>query len=256
MFNLFKKKKERKIDFIIAGTQKGGTTALDYYLRKHPEVGMGIKKELHFFDNEANFQNSSTNYAEYNGAFNFGLNKKIYGEATPIYMYWEPCCERIKKYNPDIKLIFILRNPITRAFSHWNMAFDLNAEKESFLVAIKNEKERIKSSLPLQNRMISYQDRGYYSKQVKRFKEHFREDQLMFIKYEDFKNNQEVVLNKIFEFIDVDPSKFSFEHETIHKRDKHAEMSSEEKNYLLDNFKSDIHILEDLLDWDCSDWLS
>ncbi len=64
MFQIFKKKK-RKIDFIIAGTQKGGTTALDYYLRKHPEIGMGNRKELHFFDNETNFSESNTNYSKY-----------------------------------------------------------------------------------------------------------------------------------------------------------------------------------------------
>lgn len=249
-------KKDKRINFIIAGTQKGGTTALDYYLRKHPEIGMGNSKELHFFDNEFNFKSSQVNYSEYHNSFNFKDKKTTYGEATPIYMYWEPCCKRIKEYNPDIKLIFILRNPITRAFSHWNMEFDRKEEIEPFNYAIKNESNRIKEALPLQHKVYSYQDRGNYSKQIKRFKEHFNENQLLFIKYEEFKNNQETILKEIFRFLEVDSSNFPFEYQTIHKRSSHAKMSQEEKTYLISHFKNDIHEVEKLLNWDCRDWLN
>jgi len=247
-------KRGRKIDFIIAGTQKGGTTALDYYLRKHPDIGMGSNKELHFFDNESNFTESTTNYSKYDNCFNFEDNKTIYGEVTPIYMYWKPSCKRIWEYNPNIKLIFILRNPITRAFSNWNMEYDRGGDKESFSYAIKNETLRIKEALPLQHRVYSYIDRGHYSKQIKRFREYFNEKQLMFIKYEEFKNNQESVLNEIFRFLEVDPTNYSFEYQTIHKRKKHTEMSKEEINYLLNTFKNEIPKVEKMLNWDCSDW--
>ena len=47
-----------KVSFIICGTQKGGTTALDYYLRKHVEICMANKKEVHFFDNDSLFKNN------------------------------------------------------------------------------------------------------------------------------------------------------------------------------------------------------
>lgn len=255
MFHTFKKK-IRKIDFIIAGTQKGGTTALDDYLRKHPEIGMGNNKELHFFDNETNFTESTTNYSKYNNCFDFKDNKTVYGEATPIYMYWKPSCKRIWEYNPNIKLIIILRNPITRAFSHWNMEYDRGADKDLFSYAIKNETLRIKEALPFQHRVYSYKDRGYYSKQIIRLREYFNEKQLMFIKYEDFKNNQESILNDIFSFLEVDPTKYSFEYKTINKGNKHAKMSKEEKNYLVNNFKNEIHKVEKLLNWDCSDWIT
>ena len=105
------KKKDKKIDFIIIGTQKGGTSALDHYLRQHPEIGMGKKKEIHFFDDEKIFSKTDINYNKYHDYFDFSIEKKVYGEATPIYIYWDQSCKRIWKYNKDIKLIAILRNP-------------------------------------------------------------------------------------------------------------------------------------------------
>ena len=252
---MFLKNARRKIDFIIGGTQKGGTTALDYYLRKHPEIGMGKDKELHFFDNEKLFSKSIIRYSKYNKNFNFKEKKKVYGEATPLYLYWEPSCKRIWEYNPNIKLIFILRNPITRAFSHWNMEFDRNYDKETFNYAILNEAQRVKESLPFQSRVYSYADRGFYSEQIRRFKRFFDDDQLMFIKYEDFKSNQEKTLLDIFNFLGVNPQNYQFEPKTIHERKKHAEISKDDKQFLIQKFTHDIHQVEDLLDWNCSDWL-
>ncbi len=246
--------KNRRIDFIVGGTQKGGTTALDHYLRKHPQIGMAKEKEVHFFDNEDAFSGTNINYSKYHMFFDLLKNKKIYGEITPKYLYWKPSCKRIYDYNPNIKLIFILRNPITRAFSHWNMEFDNNSENETFSSAIRIESERIKKSLPLQNRIYSYIDRGLYSDQIKRYKDYFPDNQLMFIKYEDYTANQEKTLNNIFGFLGVDANKFTFKYKTVHKRKKHSEISEEDKKYLIQIFKNDIHQVEKELNWDCSDW--
>ena len=249
------KKNKRKIDFIVGGTQKGGTSALDNYLRNHPEIGMGDKKELHFFDDENIFSNSKIHYSKYEQRFDFTAKKTIYGETTPIYIYWEPCCRRIWEYNPNIKLIFILRNPISRAFSHWNMQYDRKVDKEEFSYAIRNESLRIRESLPLQHRIYSYMDRSFYSEQIRRFRRYFNEEQLMFIKYEHFNKHQENVLKDIFHFLEVDSYCYVFKRQTVHDRKKHAEMSTEDKVYLLDKFEYEIRQVEKMLKWDCSDWL-
>jgi hypothetical protein len=249
------KRNRRKVDFLIGGTQKGGTSALDYYLRQHSEIGMGKSKELHFFDNEKMFSKSKINYSKYEKLFDFASKKKIYGESTPIYLYWEPSCKRIWEYNPNIKLIFILRNPVTRAFSHWNMEYDRNADKEEFGYAVRNEILRTKAGLPFQHRVYSYADRGFYSEQIRRFKRFFDDDQLMFIKYEDFKTNQKNKLNDIFNFLGIDASDYNFEHKTVHKRKKHAEISDEDKSYLISKFEYEVRQVEKMLNWDCSDWL-
>ena len=69
------------------------------------------------------------------------------GEATPIYIYWKKAIERLVRYNPNIKLIIVLRNPITRAYSHWNMMRNRNKENLSFVDAIAAEPERLKKVL-------------------------------------------------------------------------------------------------------------
>jgi hypothetical protein len=152
-------------------------------------------------------------------------------------------------------MIFILRNPIERALSHWNMEYDREFEQESFATAIRNETERINTAYPLQHRIYSYIDRGMYSEQIARYKNYFPDNQLMFIKYEDFNNHQEKTLNQIFNFLNVNPEEFTFNRKTVHKRKKHSNMSSADKDYLLNIFKNDIQLVEKMLNWDCSDWL-
>lgn len=242
------------IDFLIIGAQKAGTSALDYYLRQHSEIGMANDKELHFFDNENNFTDTKIDYKKLESHFNFSNQKKMFGEATPIYMYWKPCAKRIWEYNKNIKLIIILRNPADRAFSHWNMEIDRNAEKEDFMYCIKNEFERVKEALPLQHRVYSYVDRGFYSKQIKPLFEFFNKKQLLFIKYEEFNRNQERTLKNLFDFLGVDADNYHFEKKQIHKISYKRNMTKEEREYLIDLFSNDINELEKTLQWDCSDW--
>ena len=123
----------RRIDFLIAGTQKGGTTALDAYLRNHPEICMASVKEAHFFDNERYFQPKQSNYHEYHSLFKPQRSHRILGEATPIYMYWKSAPARIRQYNSRMKIIIILRNPIERAYSHWYMEQGRNNDVSQFL---------------------------------------------------------------------------------------------------------------------------
>lgn len=113
-------KQNRCINFLVAGTQKGGTTALDCYLRLHQDILMATDKEVHFFDNEDEFQNV-VDYEKYHQHFGPFVEGKVIGESTPIYMYWYDAPRRIWEYNPKMKFVLVLRNPIERAFSHWNM---------------------------------------------------------------------------------------------------------------------------------------
>ena len=108
--NILGKKFDFQIGFIICGTQKGGTTALDRYLRMHPEICMADKKEVHFFDNDNFFIDKKPDYLKYHLNFSPRDHHKIIGEATPIYMYWKNSIKRIHNYNPDMKLIAVLRN--------------------------------------------------------------------------------------------------------------------------------------------------
>ncbi len=107
-----------RVDFLIAGVQKGGTFSLYRLLERHPEISLSKAKEVHFFDN-GEIDWSSPRYGPYHRNFPRWREGQVRGEATPIYIYWPEALERIRTYNPDIKLILLLRDPIERTYSAW-----------------------------------------------------------------------------------------------------------------------------------------
>jgi len=245
--------KSSKINLILAGTQKGGTSALDIYLRKHNEILMANTKEVHYFDTENNFS-SEIDYATYHSNFSLPTNRKIIGESTPIYMYWYHAPQRMWAYNPEMKIIVVLRNPIDRAYSHWNMERERGKEQLSFFEAIHNEQSRCKESLPLQHRVYSYIDRGYYCEQLKRLFHFFPKESVLVLKSQELKNNLTYTLNEISDFLEIEQFK-KIKHKNIHSR-KYTKINENDKYYLKDVYNYEIKQLEKLLSWDCSDWLA
>jgi len=170
------------VDFIVIGAQKSGTSSLRYFLELHPDIRMSYTKEPHFFDGYL-YSSHPLSYYWYEKDFYQGDRNKRFGEVTPILSYLPDAPKRIHAYNPDIKLIMLLRNPIDRAYSHWKMERERGNEDSDFLYCIKHEQERLASSRQQTKMYKSYVDRGYYSIQVKRLKELFRDEQLLFVKY-------------------------------------------------------------------------
>jgi len=245
--------RKHKMDFVIVGAQKAGTTALFHHLRQHPQVALIDKKELHFFDNEKMFKNNAPDYNELYKHFTFLPEHKVAGECTPVYMFWNPSMPRIKEYNPDIKIIAILRNPVERAFSQWNM-YKLKGEAPlDFYTYITTEDELIKQALPLQPR-DSYVARGIYAEQVKRIYSLFKKENVLFLKYEDFKNQPVPELNKMFDFLGIDKNQFVFKDRKLLSLEYERKIKPEEKEYLLKVYTPSINELEKMLGWDCSDW--
>src|SRR3954466_14701522 len=133
------KRPVEKLNFILIGAQKSGTTALHYFLTKHPRIMMGDQQEMHFFDNEEVFS-KPIDYAKLHSHYQPVSVETVVGECTPSYLYWEPAAARIHQYNPAIKLLVLLRNPTDRAFAHWNMQRFKGREPLDFLDALKEEK--------------------------------------------------------------------------------------------------------------------
>src|ERR1700694_3244384 len=189
-----------RVDFVIGGTQKGGTSALDSFLRQHPEICMPeTRKELHFFDREED----DRDYKKYHANFQPKPNHRLIGEASPIYMYWNTAPQRISNYNPKMKWILVLRNPAERAFSAWNMETKRGAEKLSFKEAIEKEPERCREALPLQHRVYSYTDRGLYAHQVRRLFNIFGKDNCLVFLNEELRTNHQQTLRAVFDFLKV-----------------------------------------------------
>lgn len=243
----------RKVDFLVVGAQKSGTTALDTYLRSHTNICMGDVKELHYFDDETHFS-TTPNYEQYHKKFSPVSSHSVLGEVTPIYMYWQPAMRRIWEYNPNMKIIVLLRNPIERAYSHWNMETLRGAETLPFSEAIRKERQRVREALPLQHRVYSYIDRGFYVEQLRRIYHYFPKKQILVFKHEELLGDVNKVLVKISHFLNL----VAFEHHSfhpIHALDYKSPISREDFDYLKSLFFYEIKQLERVLDWDCSDWL-
>jgi sulfotransferase family protein len=247
-----KLKKVERLDFILAGAQKSGTTALHYFLARHPAITMGDQQEMHFFDDEEIFA-GRVNYELLHKHFGPVHPSTIAGECTPIYIYWKPAMERIWKYNPKIKLLIILRNPVERAFAHWNMQRFKGREGLDFLDAVKEEKNRAKEVAPLQSRRFSYVDRGFYFSQLERVFKFLSREQVKIIKFEEFRDRKSETLNSISRFLGVTQLR------STRNKDRNVVpyergMTFGERKQLYGIFVEDIVKLEQLLGWDCSDW--
>ena len=108
-----------KPNYLCIGVQKGGTTSLNAYMNYHPEIYMA-HGERHFFDRKLSegelTKKNIENYENY-----FKTTKSIIGEKTPSYNYLRYAIDRIYNYDKNIKLIILLREPISRSYSQFNM---------------------------------------------------------------------------------------------------------------------------------------
>jgi hypothetical protein len=242
----------QKLDFIVAGAQKSGTTALNYYLKRHPRIALPVKKELHFFDNDDFFAGGNVSYQPLHEMFRPAHPGSIAGENTPIYLYWRPALPRIRNYNPETKFIVILRNPIERAFSQWNMQRSRGNEPFDFIEAVQAEPRRIADAAPKQLRTFSYVDRGRYADQLERAFRLFPRERFLVIKYETFRARQHEMVDEVFRFLNQSPVRFRAveAHDIPYAR----KIRDEERAAVYEILKSDIGRVETLLGWDCSDW--
>jgi hypothetical protein len=247
-----KTRKIERVDFIVAGAQKSGTTALHYFLEKHPNITMGDQQEIHFFDDEAMFVDQ-VDYKQLHKHYPLLAPSIIAGDCTPSYIYYEPAAERIWKYNPKIKLLVLLRNPVERAFAHWNMQRFKGREPLDFFDAVREEKTRIAGAPPTEARRFAYVDRGFYAQQLERLFGFFPREQVKIVKFEEFNDKQRQTLASIFSFLGLEPLR------SIRSKDRNVVpyervMNWEERIFLYNLFANDIVKLEQMLGWDCSDW--
>jgi hypothetical protein len=243
---------EPRVNFLVAGTQKGGTTALDRYLREHPQLSMARVKEVRFFDEERNFA-KPPDYDRYHSYFDTAIPSKLIGEATPNYMYWQETPGRLRAYNPDMKVICILRSPIERAYSQWNMETQLGKEDLPFLEALRRERERAEAT-GSQDRLSSYVDRGRYPAQLLRLSAQFPTNQVLIVRSEELRDSPLDTLNQVFRFLGVAEAT-RLDPKTVHERRYARPMSEAERDFLRYALESEIKELESLLGWDCSAWL-
>jgi hypothetical protein len=191
---------EDRVAFIIAGVQKGGTTALFDYLSDEPGLSLSRVKEVHFFDDEAQAW-PAPDYGAYHANF-AAFDGRPRGEATPIYTYWPQSLERIAAYNPAVKLIAMLRDPVERAWSHWKMEYARGVETKAFAWCIREGRQRLFDAEPWGfHRETSYVERGFYGEQMARLLGLFPREQLLVLRAEDLRAEPGPTLAKVRGFL-------------------------------------------------------
>ena len=189
-------------NFFVVGTQKAGTTSLHNYLSCHPEIYLPAQKETKFFVDDEQYAKGISYYeTEF---FSGWDGEKAVGEIDPDYIYFEQALDRMRQHlNLEaMKFIFLLRNPINRAFSHYLMTYRRGLEPLSFEEAIKVEEGRITKGYS-EKMHYSYVSRGFYMRQIKRFLEYVDKSQMLFLFSEELKTNPQVCLKTIFSFLEV-----------------------------------------------------
>jgi hypothetical protein len=264
-----------KPTFMIIGAQKCGTTSLHKYLLQHPRLISPEKKELHFFD-----KMGKEAISNYNRQFpvRFFSNQLSF-ESTPSYLYYPLAAKRIFEYNPKLKFIVLLRNPVERAYSAWNMfrkhaglpekikVYKKNSEKESsnrlYDFFYKNDFPSFETwmEMELSETFIakllepSIIKRGYYKKQIENWFSYFSKEQFLFIDSSELKKEPLKILNNISDFLGIDDfegSKLNLE--IKHKSEYEAPINDETYRYLLAHYQNKNEGLEKLIDLKL-DWL-
>mgnify|MGYP001949421720 FL=1 len=254
-------------DFLIIGGQKCGTTSLYNYLLNHPDIYSSLWKEVNFFDK--NFHRGITWYrANFPTLFQKFCTVKILkkkfrcGDATPYYLFHPHSAKRIHETLPKVKLIVLLRNPVDRAYSHYNMEKRLGYEKLSFEEAIESEEKRLENE---KEKMIydsdyqsfnfqvySYLSRGKYIEQFNEWFKYFKKDDLLILETEEFKRNKQKILSQTFDFLSIDDVKFTnLQNENV---GKYPSLDENTRIKLIEYFKPYNKKLFELLgktfDWD------
>ena len=199
-----------KPNFFIVGTPKAGTTSLYYYLEEHPEIYMSPIKETNYFSfSEIEGQGlyyTAEEYvrtaADYDAQFAGVTNEKAIGEASVSYLFYPEIPNKIKEFNPDARIIIVLRNPVDRGFSHYLMDKRLGFVNLSF-DDIVDKKFKKKSDWLYYQQYITI---GFYYEQVKRFQDTFGSEKVKVLFYEDIISNINGVVKDIYKFLEVEPT--------------------------------------------------
>jgi len=217
--------------FFVVGAAKAGTTSLCNYLETNTNVFMSPIKEPHHFSTDIRYENFTQKEAlksridmgkylasevlpvrhigfvesreNYLSLFRDTGAAIISGEGSTGYLYSEAAAKEIIKYNPEAKIIMVLREPVARAYSHWKMNLSSGRAdpRVPFSKAVSEDFSSVLKGYCVSN---LYVESGLYYEQVKRFFDCFPKDNVMIIKYDDFLADPKSVVAGLFEFIGVD----------------------------------------------------
>ena len=180
-----------KVDFIGIGAQKSATTWVYSILEDHPSVSMSVPKELDFFSRQVNFLKGNTWYHQF--FYQEKSSTTLFGEISPSYMRHPFSAIRAKEYNPNLKVVITLRDPVDRAFSnHLHLIRRNKIQKKNY---------SFESSV---DNFPSYIEQSRYYSQLQSWYRHFPRNQLLVLMQEEIKKNPNKEAMKLYDFLGID----------------------------------------------------
>ncbi|MGB7273128.1 MAG: tetratricopeptide repeat protein [Geitlerinemataceae cyanobacterium] len=249
------KKTAKNPDFFIIGGMRCGSTSLNLYLSQHPQVIAPLKKEIHFFGEH--YQNGMNWYLSHFPPIPEN-QPLVTGEASPClaeYGVWN----RVAQWLPNIKLIAILRNPIDRAFSHYNHSIRWHSQYHDFESSISEDlqDDRMKSDsldAAAVNQIVrsDYLKLGLYVHSLKEWMDLFPRENFLILQSEQFYADTVSTMSQVFEFLGLpDRSLSNYEHTN---KGEYTSLKPSLRQALNDYFRPHNQKLEELLgmkfDWD------
>ncbi len=197
-------------EFFCIGAAKSGTSALQYFLRQHPDIFMPEMKEIHHFAPDLLSKNDPwLDEQKYLSLFSDAKEYQVVGETSVFYLLSETSAQLIHENYPNASIIIMIRNPLEVMYSlHSQLVYNGEENILDFEKAVLAEKDRKDGkNLPIRTRI---QQKHWYfhvvqfTEQILRFLEYFNEEQLHFILYDDFKNDTLNEVQKVYDFLGVD----------------------------------------------------
>jgi len=248
-------------DFLIIGAARSGTTSLYEYLIKHPSIMPAVGKEIYFFDKKFNrggnwYKSFFATKLTKSRLESIQKGKCITGEATPRYLYHPHSPNRVYDLIPKVKLIVLLRNPIDRAYSHYQMEKEHEHEELTFEEATQQEEDRVREDMKRMDTdenfysvnfyRKSYLTRGIYVNQLKRWFKKFPREQFRIIKSEDFYEKTPKIYQQVLDFLGL--PKFELKSFKAYKMRKYSGITPETRKKLNEYFRPHNEQLYQLLD--------
>lgn len=204
-----------RTNLFIVGTIKAATTSIYNYLCESEEIYFPPIKELHFFSDVRSIIDENTKLNphkkqhsrvintldEYNMLYPFKDDYKYFGDCSPTYLSDVNAPFKIKEYNPDAKIVIVLRDPIDRIISHYQMNVNRNVENESFIDAIKKDELKVNQQLFIDNK---YVELGMYGSQIDRYLNCFDRKNIIILNFEDLNQETSSVINGLLDKLGLD----------------------------------------------------
>jgi hypothetical protein len=198
----------RPPNFIIAGTLPSGTGHLYGLLRQHPDVYLPavMQPECNFFCKSGLYEKGLAYYLA--RWFEDVGSQRAVGERSSLLLSSALGPARVAKHLPDVRLIFLLRNPVDRAYANYRFTALAGYEDATFEEALEAEPLRTqqasRDAFWSEIQPHAYVGRGFYAQQLERWRRHFPAEQVLVMRSDELLRDQAGALRKVYRFLDVD----------------------------------------------------